>query len=268
MDRSEPPVPPISVMSIVRLALGVWWLDFAPITLLGFVFLLMPALGGRLMGSVVPEAEMVGATAQGVCAMLFACASGYGVLHRFARRPLSPRIFIIKGLMAVQPGLVVALILGAAIVTVRIFFVIAGMTGVDPLAAASLRASGTVAAVVGLAVLIPAVPAALAERLGPIGALERAAALTRGSRLRLLWLCAVLALCLTSAFGILSMVLFAPQAGLDDMPPVVRAMGVADPGLWILLVSEVMIAGVFACVPSAVYATLVARAATVEERGG
>ena len=58
----------------------------------------------------------------------------------------------------------------------------------DPMAAGFVDGMATAGALWALATLLPAVPAAVAERLGPVAALQRAAALTRGNRVRLLGL--------------------------------------------------------------------------------
>ena len=251
----DSPAPPIDILAVLRLALFGWWREFAPIIGLGALLVTLPALAGRLIGPIGGEIGTLVATAQGVCAMLFLSAVGYGVLHVFARRPLAPRRFMAAGLAAAQPGLVVALILGAGLVTVRIIFLIAG--ALSPIAQGFVDGVATAVTLWAVATLLPAVPAAVAERLGPMAALERAAALTRGNRVRLLGLCCVVALAIVPIAGLVTIIVFGQNASPADAQKLLTTMTAADPALWIMLLSDLLLAGVLACVPASVYAVLV-----------
>ncbi len=257
MAETQPAAPPLDIVAVLRLALFAWWREFAPILALGALLVTLPALLARLIGPGAGESATLVVTAQGVCGMLFLSAVAFGVLHLFARKPLGPWRFIAAGLGAAQPGLVVALILGAGAMSVRIVFLIASALG--PMAGGFIDGLATAAALWALATLLPAVPAAVAERLGPIAALQRAAALTRGNRVRLLGLCFVLMLALIPIGGTIGIVVFGQNATPADVERMAAAMTAADPGLWIALLTDVLIAGVLACVPAAVYAVLVTR---------
>ena len=246
---------PIDILGVLRLAGVAWWREFPPIIGLGAALITVPALLAQLAGNSSTEAATLVTTARGVCAMLFLSAVGYGVLHAFARRPLAPRRFIAAGLAAAQPGLVVALILGAGAVTLRIVFVIAA--ALQPMAGGFVDGIATALGVWALVTLLPAVPAAVAERLGPIAALERAAGLTRGNRVRLLVLCLMLALAIVPVAGLIGIVIFGQNAQPADVQRISAAMTAADPGLWIALLVELLLAGLLACVPASVYAVLV-----------
>lgn len=249
---------PIDILAVLRLAVIAWWRDFAPILGLGALLLTLPELVRRALGPTLTQGATLITTLQGVCAMLFLSAVIYGVLHMFARRPLSPRAFISSGLAAAQPGLVVALILGAGAVSVRIVFLIAN--SLDPMAAGFVDGMATAAALWALATLLPAVPAAVAERLGPIAALQRAAVLTRGNRIRLLGLVAVVGMTIVPILSVVGLLVFNRAASPADVSRIDAALTATDPGLWIGLLTDLLLAGVLACVPAAVYAALVARA--------
>ncbi len=252
--------PPLDILAVLRLSVIAWWREFAPIVGLGVLLVTLPTLIAQLIGPGTPGASTLIATARGVCAMLFLSATGYGVLHAFARRPLAPARFIAAGLSAAQPGLVVALILGAGLMTVRIVFLIAGMLA--PMAEGFIDGMATAAALWALATLLPAVPAAVAERLGPVAALERAAALTRGNRVRLLLLCLVLFLAMIPIAGVIRIVLFGQNATAADAERIAVGMTATDPGLWVRLLSDLLLASLLACVPASVYAVLVTLGAT------
>ncbi len=252
------PAPPLDILAVLRLALFAWWREFAPIVGLGALLLTLPELIVQAAGPGIGDSATLLLTAQGVCAMLFLSAVVYGVLHMFARKPLTPRAFMAAGLTAAQPGLVVALILGAGAVSVRIVFLVAAR--LDPMAAGFVDGMATAGAMWALATLLPAVPAAVAERLGPVAALERAAALTRGNRIRLLGLIVVIGTTVVPIAFLLTSLLFGRAQNAAEAQKMAATMTTADPGLWIELLSDLLIAGVLACVPAAVYAVLVSRA--------
>lgn len=260
MPNAEPaPAPPIDILVVLRLALFAWWREFAPIIGLGALLLTLPALIARAIAPELTGGQTLVVTAQGVCAMLFLSAVIYGVLHVFARKPLGPRAFMRAGLAAAQPGLVVALILAAGAVTIRIVFVLAG--ALDPMAAGFVDGMATAGALWALATLLPAVPAAVAERLGPVAALQRAAALTRGNRVRLLGLILVVGISLTPIMSLTTLLLFGQAKDSADVARIAAAMRADDPGLWIGLLVNLLVGGALACVPAAAYAVLVSRSA-------
>ncbi len=252
--------PPLDILAVLQLALVAWWREFAPILALGALLITAPALLTQLLAPHAVEVSTIIATARGVCGMLFLSAVVYGVLHAFARRPLAPRRFIVAGLAAAQPGLVVALILGAGLMTVRIIFLVSA--ALDPMAGGFIDGIATAVALWSIATLLPAVPAAVAERLGPIAALERAAALTRGNRVRLLVLCFVVVITIVPIAALVDLVIFGDHASATDIARIDAAMTAGNPGLWIALLVDLLIAGMLACVPAAVYAVLVTLRAT------
>lgn len=176
--------------------------DLAAILLGGVLLVSLPGLAAR---SFAPEngyasdmATLI-TTLRAVLAMLYLALVSWGVVARLTGRALPPRTFVHEGLRRAQPGLKVALLVGAAVVfglTLRLFAVHGTTQGFF------LQTLLLIAALWALGALMPAVPAAVVERLGPIAALKRAAVLTQGNRDR------------TLILGLISGLALAPSAVL------------------------------------------------------
>lgn len=258
MASQSAPAPALDVMATLQLAFRLWWREFAPITMLGFVLLTVPALVQQALAPSMGAAgaATVLATLRGVLGTMFAATVGFGTLASIAGRRLDPRAFITTGLAASQPGVVVGLTLGAGLVTVMIVLLIA-------------RSLGTVGALVtwvavatalwGAATLLPAVAAAVAERLSPVAALERAARLTHGNRWRLMGMVMLIGLALLVTNGGVTLLRFGQALDPAKLMAAMMATPLDDPGLWVALLVQLLIAGVLACVPPAVYASLAMR---------
>ncbi len=160
--------------------------DFAGVALGGLVLVSLPGLALDWLappGGWSPDMDTLATTLRVVLAMLYMALVSWGVLARLAGRPLSAPAFVREGVRRAQPGLKVALLAGAVVVIGLIIHLFArhGTTGGFMLEVALLSV-----ALWGLCALMPVVPVALVERLGPVAALRRAAALTAGNRDRTL----------------------------------------------------------------------------------
>ena len=208
--------------------------DFAAIVGGGFVAVALPALalGGIGAGD---DRFTLAVTARGVLAMLYVAVVAHGVVARLAGAPLPPRAFVAQGLARARPGLIVGLLFAAAIVVVMIVE-LAGRAGTA--AGTLLHALAAAGVIWAVCVLLPAIPAAVAERLGPIAALRRAADLTRGSRDRILALLAIAAFTLAPAAALIA--LLAEGGG-----------GVA--GRWPTALFELLAAALLSTLPPVVY---------------
>lgn len=255
MASQSTPARPLDVLLTLRLALLLWWRDFAPITLLGMQFMLFPALIARgLAGpgvTISPAAATIVQTILGVLAMLYVASVTFGIMSALVGRPLAWRRFILLGLGAAQPGLVVALVLGVGMMTLAIVALLGRtLSAAIPLAAIGLG-------LWGLAVLMPAVPIAVAERLGPLDALARARAVTRGNRWRLVGMVAIVAVLLVSVAGIVTSVIFGVAATPAQMSARAAAFTLADPGLWIAEIVDMLVLGIVATIPPTAYIQMV-----------
>lgn len=209
--------------------------DFAGVVIAGFVLVTLPSLLVRVF-TPTGDWDTLAFTVRGVLGTLYVALVSWGVVARLRGRALPPAAFIHEGLRRAQPGVKVALLVGAGVV--------AGLT--LQLFAQSGTAQGwlldcllLVAALWAACVLMPLVPAAVVERLGPVAAFQRAAALTTGNRGRILALAIVVALTL------------APSAAL------VTSVATPDAvGLWLRALFELLAWSLIATVPAVVYAGL------------
>jgi hypothetical protein len=207
--------------------------DFVAILAAGVLLVLLPAAFGRGLGDTGGLATLL-VTLRGVGAMLFVALVTKGVVARLQDRALPAGAFLRQGLIAAQPGVQAGLIIAAAIfvgLIVQLFARHGTLAGwlLDVL----LLALG----LLGACVLLPVIPAAVEERLGPRAAFARAAALTEGNRNRILGLVLVMALTLA--------------------PLVALAGGGAGPaGDWAMALVELAGYSLAAIVPAAVYAGL------------
>lgn len=255
MASQSTPAPTLDVLLTLRLTLALWWREFVPITLLGFAFITLPALFARLVvpADPGPGIATIVFTAQAVLGMVFVASISFSGIAALIGRRFDPRRFMLLGLGASQPGLVTALTLGAGLVTVGIVIVLSRSLG----QAGSLLAFAALAiALWSAATLLPAIPAAVVEELTPVRALERAAGLTHGNRWRLAALVLFVGTALMVIVGGLTVLLFGENADPKTMRRIADAMTLTNPGLWIALLSDVLIFGVLACLPPAVYTSL------------
>jgi len=152
----------------------------------GLLLIALPGLAIDLLKpetGYAPDLEILLITLRAVLAMLFMAQLSWAVLARLSGLSLPPRALLKQGLARAQPGLKVALLAGAAIVTGLIVKLFAAAGTPQGFLLQSLLLT---AALWAICTLMPAVPAAIMERLGPIAALRRAASLTAGNRDRTL----------------------------------------------------------------------------------
>lgn len=222
--------PPLDVALTVRRTIQAFALDFAAVLVAGLILVMVPGILTRQF-AIAADWATLAITLRGVCAMLYVALVSWGVVARLHGRALPPRDFLTQGLARAQPGVKVALLAGVAIfvgLTVQLFAAHGTLAGwlLDCL----LLATGLWA----VCVLMPLVPAAVVERLGPIAAFRRAAALTEGNRNR------ILALALLVGFTL------APSGAL--------VAGIASP--WATSLFELVAWSLIATVPAVVYAGL------------
>lgn len=178
--------------------------DLVAILIGGALLVSLPGLAARWLapeGGYGADVATLVTTLRAVLAMLYLALVSWGVVARLTGRALAPRAFVQEGLRRAQPGLKVALLVGAAVVmglTLRLFAVHGTGEGF------AFQTLLMIAGLWALGALMPAVPAAVVERLGPVAALRRAAALTQGNRDRTLILGLILGLALAPSAVLLA----------------------------------------------------------------
>jgi hypothetical protein len=234
------PEPRLDVILALRRAVQVFWLDGVAVVLAGVLLVMLPgALTRRLPNTI--DWGTLATTLRSVCAMLYVALVSWGVVARLGGRALPPRRYISEGLARATPGVKVALLIGAAVVvglSIQLFArhgTVAGWLLNSLLLTAGLFA---------VTMLMPAVPVAVVERLGPIATLRRAAALTAGNRDRILALALLVGLTLAP-----SAALIAGMAGPDGT-------GSGTIALWLRSIFELVTWSLVATVPAVVYALL------------
>lgn len=206
--------------------------DLAAILIGGVILVSLPGLITRGLApeaGYAPDVDTLLTTLRAVLAMLYVALVSWGVVARLAGLPLAPRAFVDQGLRRAQPGLKVALLIGAAIVfglTLDLFARHGTTQGFI------LQTLLLTLGLWALCTLMPAVPAAVVEGLGPIEALKRAAALTEGNRDR------------TLILGLIAALALAPSGLLVSGSPALQAL--FDLCAW----------GLAAILPAVVYAGL------------
>ena len=246
---------PLDVAAALRLALQIFWRDFAPIIMLGLVFLTLPAVFFRMVtdvnaGAPDPTLGTLAETFRWLLVMIFLCAVTGGVLSQFGGRLVTPSEFIRAGLRGMQPGLVVALVIGVILVSLRIIFLlIARLAPGSGLATMSFVA----VCVAAFALWAVAIPAALRERQLPLVALRRSADLTRGNRWRLAAMFLVLGLAILPPIMLIRFVIFGAASTPLQIAEIIRGMTVTSPALWISQLSTLLIFGALSVVPAALY---------------
>ncbi len=215
--------------------------DSTPILALGAVLVTLPAL---LSAAALPghSAGTVFAVLSGLGAALFATLVSYGTAARLAGRPLGPHDYFRRSIIASPPGFSVALLIGAAGVLAAIVHLVAGAT---PPFGLAISIAAVALVIVGVVVLLPAIPLALAERCAPFAALGHATRLTRGSRLRIASLLAIAFV----AIGPAAMLIGTPSQLISQTP-------LGDARLWVWLLFELLAAGIVATIPAVVYTQL------------
>ena len=225
----------LDVALAIKRTAQAFWLDFPGIVLAGFALVTLPAVLTRIIATEA-DWDILLTTLRGVFAVLYVALVSWGVVARLSGQALPPRLFVREGLARAQPGVEVALLIAAGVVaglTLQLFARHGTVVGwmLDVL----LLSAGLFA----ICLLMPLVPAAVVERLGPMAAIRRAAALTDGNRGRILALALVVALTL------------APSAALVS--------GIAGPdaaGVWLQALFELLAYSLIAVVPAVVYAGL------------
>lgn len=246
---------PLDVPAALRLALGIFWRDFAPIVFLGLIFVTLPAVLARLYagsgaGAPDPTLGTLAETFRWLLVMIFLSAVTGGVLSQFGGRVVTPSEFMRNGLRAMQPGLVVSLVIGVALVTLRIAFVL--LAAFVPTSGAwTLVFVGACIAVFALWAV--AIPVALNEQRMPLMALRRSADLTRGNRWRLAGLFLVIALAVLPPIMLVRFVIFGNASTPLQIAEIIRGMTITSPALWISQLTTLLIFGLLSVVPAALY---------------
>lgn len=250
---------PLDLVATLRLAVEIFWRQFAPIVILGLVFLTIPAVAMRSFGlasstTVDPALGTIAETLRWLLVMIFLCAVTGGVLSRTS----DPRAFMRVGLSRIQPGLVVALIIGIAVMSLRIVLLLVSR----------LLSLGQMSSLLFVALCIAAfalwalaIPVALSEQRWPVAALRRSAELTRGNRWRLSALFLLIILVLMPAVMLIRFVIFSRAETPLQVAEIVRGMTITSPALWIVQLSTLLIYGLLSVVPVALYLTMAGRRA-------
>jgi len=248
-------VRPLDIAAALRLALRIFWRDFAPIIILGLVFLTLPAVvvrtvSGFVAGSPDPTLGTLAETFRWLLVMIFLSAVTGGVLSQFGGRMLSTSDFIRAGLAAMQPGLIVALVIGVILMLTRIALLLIAPF-VPPSGLGSLLF--VAASVAAFALWGVAIPAAMSERSAPLVALRRSADLTRGNRWRLVAMFLVIGLAILPPIMLVRFVIFGAASTPLQIAEIIRGMTILSPGLWISQLSTLLIFGALSVVPAALY---------------
>jgi hypothetical protein len=208
--------------------------DFVPVVIGCLALVVLPGVALRWLPGGGDGVATLLTVLRSVLAMLYVALVSWGVVSRLRGRALRPGAFVREGLARATPGLQAALLAGAGIVLLLTLHLFAQA---GTLAGWLLNALLLTGALVGLCALLPLVPVAVVERLTPVAAFRRAAALTRYNRNRILGLALVLLLTL------------APVAAL--------AAGIAGPPAGLTLALFDLLAwSLVATVPAVVYASL------------
>lgn len=248
---------PLDLVAALRLALTIFWRQFAPIILLGLIFLTLPAVALRTLSIATTDAPdpalgTIAETMRWLLVMIFFCAVTGGILARTS----DPRTFMRAGLSRLQPGLVVALIIGIGLMTMRIILLLASRL----LQLGQMNSLlFTAACIAVFAVWVLAIPAALQERQWPMVAFQRSAELTRGNRWRLSALCILIALALMPVVMAVRFVVFHAAQTPQQVAAIVQSMTITSPALWIIQLSTLLVYGLLSVVPAALYLTLAGR---------
>lgn len=251
--------PPFDVAAALRRMVSVYWAQFAPIVILGFLFLTLPSLFVHAIFGVAPDdaSGTLVATTTAVLAMVFVASVNAGVIASLAGRALDARSFVQMAIAVAKPGVIVALVIGAVVMGAEVLRLLARLAGLGGVLINF--------AVYGLLVwflicAFVALPAALAERLMPLDALRRSFALTRGNRLRLAALSAVLVLGLLPIALLVSSIVLGPAAATPEAArSAIASMTLLSPGLWIDALFSLLALGFLATAPAVIYMGLVQR---------
>jgi hypothetical protein len=225
-------------LALRRIVRG-FWLDFAPIVLLGFGMLTLPRIASALVAPTSAAATIL-AVVSGLLAALFLAVIGHGAVERLRGRPLDTAAFVSRGIVASPPAFSVALLIGAGLVGAGIVALLVSYWDLQPVIWG--------AAIFGVLLVLPAVPAADAERLGAVPALARAFALTRRNLGRLVFVVAIAALAIGPAWLLIRMLELSVEGDSATL---------LSPGVWLQLLFELLAAGLIAMVPAVIYVGLV-----------
>lgn len=254
------PAPRINPFAVIRAALRLFWLDFAPIVIWGFVLLTLPALALRLLFGPAPtpgEASYAsdGSLAQtfvAVLGMLYFAIVAHGGLSRLRGMPLPTTPYVRLGLGAARPGVIVSLLLGAAALLAGVV-VLLGRG--HPLGAIS--GGVAVAAIILIVALWLAVlPTAIDRALPPFIAIRAGLDLAKPHMGRLVAIVVLALLALLPPAMLVNAVMFGPAPTRESALAVLAEMTLFHPGLWIGALFELLAYGALACLPPATYAAL------------
>lgn len=240
---------PLPVRATLRLAIELWWRDFAPMTALATMLVIWPGFVARVWGvsrfGVAPGTEpyvvTIAQTALGLSFMLYMSAVSFPLVAAAIDEPMRPRAFLLYGLASARRGLVVATILGVGVVISAIVALLADRAGLGPVGDILLQA-GLITVGLGL----PAIPMAILERRDGLDAFDRTERLIRGNADRL---------AMVMAAALLALIAFSHLTRAID--PGVRAIGdVWQARYWIAELLTLVALGPLAALPAATYMQL------------
>lgn len=233
--NGTPAAPPrLDVARVLRRSAAAIASDFLSVAGAGIALVVVPSLAVQLLAPASGDWGTVVTTLRAVAAMLYVALLSWAVVAGRRGRRMPPRLFWREGLARATPGVQVALIVGAAVVAGLTLHLFARHGTVEGWLLDVLLLS---AGLLGVCVLMPLVPVAVVERLRPMAAFRRAAALTEGNRNRLLGLALIVALALAPVGAVVA--------------------GVAGPVAPLLAAGlEICALGLLGTVPAVVYADL------------
>ncbi|MGB3721796.1 MAG: hypothetical protein WA979_03115 [Pacificimonas sp.] len=244
--------PHLDIRTILTTSLKRWWQDFAPITLLGLALIVGTELVIHAVGANGSTAESTGTlvlTARAFAFLLFFSAVAAATLA--SRLPLSPRAYILTGLRGAQPPLVTGLTVAAGLICVLI---------VGQLLALFLTPLARLLAMpplLGLVILwCLAMPVAAAEKKVPFAAMKRSQQMAWRHMGSLCGLAAIIVALLTLPLMLISLVLYGYAPTPEEARATLDAMTPATTAFWVGELAVVILSGILAVIPPAIYIAL------------
>ncbi len=252
----------LDLVLALRQSVDAFWQDFAPIILSGFALIVLPGLLGHML---MPDAPLqnpeelnsglaiVLQSLSGIAGMLFVAIVTFGTLARLRGQPLPLAAYVRGGFAAAQPGMVAALLIFSVVMlTMSVQLAFSG-SSLGRLMGLALTTSVLLIVVVWSV----AIPAAIAERLSPLRALQRSADLTRGNRGRIFALFLSVGFVVLPVLMLLTSVVFGtniePKAALETA----AKWSFISPGLWLMQLATLLVSALLAPLPAVLYAQLV-----------
>lgn len=231
------------------------WLDLPAIMLSGLLTVAIPIGCSFWFGS-GGSADVLIILAQGFAACLFGAIVAHGVIARRRGSPLPPAEFVLRGLRASQPGVNIGLVLASVLMIAPIALTLTDALGLGDVAALLVRVAAIAAATAVIVRYLPVIAVAVAERLGPVGAMGQAAALTAGHRVSLMFVTAVVGWAAVLVPAVVGVVVFGSDTETARAVLGELRGGWFDVRVWLLMLAITLGGGIAAVLPPVVYLAL------------